>query len=448
MNHIGCALKTIHKTTILTSNQRKFVVMKSKKIIVIGGGAAGFFGAISAAERFPDFETVILEKNRTVLNKVRVSGGGRCNVTNALTDPRKFAAQYPRGETFLKNLFKQFSAADTIGWFEQRGVVLKTESDGRMFPQTDSSETIIDCLTRAARAAKIDIRTSAGVKYYWFEDQKWHVSLLDDTVLEADRLLVATGGNPQLLGYENLTNLDEHIEPPVPSLFTFNTPTNFLRDLAGVSVQDAEVKIIGSKPVSSGLAQRGLTQRGLAQRGPVLITHWGFSGPAILRLSAWGARLLSESNYDFTLKINWLAGQTDEQVRVAFIKFKQENPRKQVASNPLSGIPSRLWLAFCAESTISGELRWVDISNKSLNQLVEFLTNSQFKVSGKTTFKEEFVTCGGVSLSTINPQTMESTMNKGLFFAGEVIDIDGITGGFNFQSAWSSGYVAGKNIGV
>ena len=417
--------------------------MKSKKIIVIGGGAAGFFGAISAAERFPDFETVILEKNRTVLNKVRVSGGGRCNVTNGLTDNRKFVAQYPRGAAFLKNLFTQFDASDTIGWFERRGVLLKTEPDGRMFPQTDSSQTIIDCLTNAARAAKIDVRTSAGVRNYWFEDQKWRVALLDDTVLEADRLLVATGGNPQLLGYENLTNLDEHIEPPVPSLFTFNTPTNFLRDLAGVSVQDAEVKIIGSKQ-----EQRGLTQRGLTQLGPVLITHWGFSGPAILKLSAWGARFLSESNYNFTLKINWLAGQTDEQVRVTFIKFKQENPRKQVATNPLLGIPSRLWLAFCAESTVSGELRWADISNKSLNLLVEHLTNSQFKVSGKTTFKEEFVTCGGVSLSTINPQTMESTINKGLFFAGEVIDIDGVTGGFNFQSAWSSGYVAGKNIGL
>ena len=440
--------KTNRKTTTITPKSSKFVGMKPKKIIVIGGGAAGFFGAIAAAETFAGLEVVLLEKNRTVLNKVRVSGGGRCNVTNALADPRKFAAQYPRGEAFLKNLFKHFNATDTIRWFEQRGVTLKTEPDGRIFPITDDSATIIDCLTRAARSSKVQIRTSAGVKNYWFENQKWHVSLLDDTILTADRLLVATGGNPQLTGYENLTNLTEQIEPPVPSLFTFNAPTSFLRDLAGVSVQDAEVKIVGSLPVQPELTRGGPTQRGLTQRGPVLVTHWGFSGPSILKLSAWGARLLSESNYDFTLKINWLAGQTGEQVHAFLIKFKQENPKKQVASHPLLGVPSRLWSAFCQQAAVSDALRWVDISNRSLNQLVEQLTNSQFKVVGKTTFKEEFVTCGGVALATINPQTMESTQNKGLFFAGEVIDIDGVTGGFNFQSAWSSGFVAGKSIGL
>ena len=408
--------------------------MPSVHIVVIGGGAAGFFGAITAAETFPDATVTILEKTRTVLNKVRISGGGRCNVTHACFDNRQLVRHYPRGEKSLRNLLNQFDAAATVRWFESRGTTLKTEADGRMFPTTNTSETIVDCLLGTARRLGIDIRTSCGVSALtWQPDQNgWQLTLLDGSTLLADRVLVATGGYPQLPSYDWLPDQAEPLLSPVPSLFTFNVPDSPLLPLAGVSVPDAGVYIVGTKQ---------------EQRGPLLITHWGFSGPAVLRLSAWAARDLANADYQFTLRINWVPTLNDTTLRAALQDFRQHNGRKQVLSQNPFGLPSRLWQAMAQESGMADEQRWADLPAKPLNRLADRLTNSQFQVMGKSTFKEEFVTCGGVSLGGLHSQTLESRAQPGLFFAGEVLDIDGITGGFNFQSAWTTGYVAGLNIG-
>ena len=408
--------------------------MPSVHIVVIGGGAAGFFGAITAAETFPNATVTILEKTRTVLNKVRISGGGRCNVTHACFDNRQLVKHYPRGEKPLRNLLNQFDAAATVRWFESRGTALKTEADGRMFPATNTSETIVDCLLGTARRLGIEIRTSCGVSALTRQpDQNgWLLTLLDGSTLLADRVLVATGGYPQLPSYNWLPDQAEPLLSPVPSLFTFNVPDSPLLPLAGVSVPDAGVYIVGTKQ---------------EQRGPLLLTHWGFSGPAVLRLSAWAARDLAIVDYRFTLRVNWVPTLNDTTLRAALQDFRQHNGRKQVLSQNPFGLPSRLWQAMAQESGIVDEQRWADLPAKPLNRLADRLTNSQFQVVGKSTFKEEFVTCGGVSLGGLHPQTLESRAQPGLFFAGEVLDIDGITGGFNFQSAWTTGYVAGLNIG-
>ena len=408
--------------------------MSSIHIIVIGGGAAGFFGAITAAETFPDTRVTILEKTRTVLNKVRISGGGRCNVTHACFDNRQLVKQYPRGEKPLRTLLNQFDAAATVCWFENRGTALKTEADGRMFPATNTSETIVDCLLNTARRLGIDIRTSCGVSALTaLPDQSgWQLTLLDGSTLRADRVLVATGGYPQLPSYDWLPNQAEPLLSPVPSLFTFNVPDSPLLTLAGVSVPDAGVYIVGTKQ---------------EQRGPLLITHWGFSGPAVLRLSAWAARELADVGYRFTLRVNWVPTLNDNTMRTALQDFRQQNGRKQVSSQNPFGLPSRLWQAMVHQSGITDEQRWADLPAKPLNQLANRLTNSQFQVTGKSTFKDEFVTCGGVALGSLHPETLESRVQPGLFFAGEVLDVDGITGGFNFQSAWTTGYVAGLHIG-
>ncbi|GAB3959759.1 NAD(P)/FAD-dependent oxidoreductase [Spirosoma harenae] len=412
--------------------------MSSLNIIVVGGGAAGFFGAITAAETFPDATITILEKNRTVLNKVRISGGGRCNVTHACFDNRQLVKHYPRGEKPLRSLLAQFDVRHTVDWFECRGVNLKIEADGRMFPSTNTSDTIVDCLLTTARQLGIRVRTSCGVSSLSYQpksDNKsvWNVDLLDDTTIQADRILIATGGYPQQASYHWLPEQSEPLLSPVPSLFTFNVPDNYLFPLAGVSVTDASVSIRETKQ---------------EQRGPVLITHWGFSGPAILRLSAWAARELAQSDYTFTLRINWTPMLNENALRSTLQDFRQQNGRKQVSSqNPFS-LPNRLWDALTLESGIEEQQRWADLPAKPLNRLIERLTNSQFQVSGKTTFKEEFVTCGGISLDSVHPQTLESKAQPGLFFAGEVLNIDGITGGFNFQSAWTTGYITGKHIGL
>jgi predicted Rossmann fold flavoprotein len=407
--------------------------MSSPTIAVIGGGAAGFFGAITAAESFPDARVTIYEKNRTVLNKVRISGGGRCNVTHACFDNRQLVKHYPRGEKPLRSLFNFFDADATIRWFEQRGVRLKTEADGRMFPETNTSETIIDCLLTAARRCGIQIQTSSGVSSLTSKETGgWRLELLTGEVVNADRVLVATGGYPQLPSYNWLPTQAEPLLSPVPSLFTFNVPDSPLLSMAGVSVQDAGVSVVGTKQ---------------EQRGPLLLTHWGFSGPAILRLSAWAARVLAETDYRFALRINWVPTLNEAQLRNALQDFRQQNGKKQVTSQNPVGLPSRLWQHFNEGAGISGDQRWADLPTKPLNRLIERLTNSQFQVTGKSTFKDEFVTCGGINLGSLNPQTLESKAQSGLFFAGEVLDVDGITGGFNFQSAWTTGYVAGTNIG-
>ncbi|WP_338868614.1 NAD(P)/FAD-dependent oxidoreductase [Spirosoma sp. SC4-14] len=407
--------------------------MSSLRIIVIGGGAAGFFGAITAAESFPKATVTILEKNRTVLNKVRISGGGRCNVTHACFDNRQLVKNYPRGEKLLRPLLNQFDTTATVRWFESKGVTLKTEADGRMFPSTNTSETIVDCLLHTAQRLGIDIRTSCGVSCLQPAANGWTIELLSGETLFAHRVLVATGGYPQESAYGWLPKQAEMLISPVPSLFTFNVPNSPFLSLAGVAVADAKVYVLGTKQ---------------EQRGALLLTHWGFSGPAILRLSAWAARDLANVGYRFTLRINWVPTQTEHDLRTALQEFRQQNGRKLVVSQNPFKLPSRLWEALATESGIEDSQRWADLPAKLLNRFIERLTNSQFQVTGKSTFKDEFVTCGGIAPGSIHPQTLESTTHAGLFFAGEVLDVDGITGGFNFQNAWTTGYVAGKHIGI
>ncbi len=406
------------------------------RIVIIGGGAAGFMAAITAAQASPESDILILEKNRTVLNKVRVSGGGRCNVTHACFDNRLMVKNYPRGERFLKKLLPFFDVQATIQWFESRGVRLKTEADGRMFPTTDSSETIIQCLLDQARKHGIRIRTSTAIESFTYPTGTasfgpFLLHLKDGETLPADRLLIATGGYPKRAGFEWIATHQHQIENPVPSLFTFNVPDSYLLPLSGVSVQNAQVSIVGT-PYS--------------WQGPLLLTHWGFSGPAVLKLSAWGARALEAVNYDFTCRINWVPERNEDQVRDELTNLKKSTPRQLVASHAQFGLPNRLWRAFLVNVDISEQIRWVDLPTKSLNRLISLLVNSHFRVNGKSTYKEEFVTAGGVALSDIDPLTLESRHVKGVFFAGEVLDVDGITGGFNFQNAWTTGYVAGKNL--
>lgn len=402
------------------------------RIVIIGGGASGFMAAITAAETFPTTDILILEKNKSVLNKVRVSGGGRCNVTHKPSEVRFFTKNYPRGEKLLKKLFASFDAQSTIEWFKIRGVDLKTESDGRMFPVSDSSQTIIECLIRNARNLNIGIATGKSVKSFRKIDSHFSVLLDNEETILADKLLIATGGYPKLSGFVWLSEHGHQIIEPQPSLFTFNTPGSYLLSLAGISVPDAYVKIAGTKH---------------EWRGPLLITHWGFSGPAVLKLSAWAARDLAEKNYDFTFRVNWVADMNEQQVREYFLAEKTKTPKQQIASHARFGISLRLWKEMASQAGISENLKWADASHKVLNRMTELLTNSQFEVKGKTTFKEEFVTCGGIALSEINQDTLESTKVPGLYFSGEVLDVDGITGGFNFQNAWTTGYIVGKNIG-
>ncbi len=408
--------------------------MSSLRIVVIGGGAAGFFGAITAAETFPEATVTILEKNRQVLGKVRVSGGGRCNVTHACFDNRQLVKHYPRGERWLRPLLTQFDAQATVRWFESRGVPLKTEPDGRMFPTTNSSETIIDCLLRTADRRGVQVRTSCGVIELIQTENAWNLTLSTGEQLQADRVLIAVGGYPQRPSYGWLppANHADSLVSPVPSLFTFNVPDSPLLALAGVSVPNAQVSI------------QGTNQR---QNGPLLLTHWGFSGPAVLRLSAWAARDLANIDYRFTLRIQWLGDLNENQIRDGFNNFRQQHPKKLITSQNPFGLPARLWDAFTTEAGLPDTTRWGELPGKAQNRLIEKLTNSQFQVGGKSTFKEEFVTCGGIALGSLNPQTLESTTHPGLFFAGEVLDVDGITGGFNFQNAWTTGFVAGKNVG-
>lgn len=402
-------------------------------ITIVGGGASGFMAAITAAETFPDAQVTILEKSRTVLNKVRVSGGGRCNVTHRPHELRHFIKNYPRGEKLLRRLLTHFDANSTVEWFEKRGVKLKTEADGRMFPVSDSSHTITECLVKTARNLGVEIRTGVSVNSFEKAGDTFHLEINNGEPILTDRLLIATGGYPRAESFEWLEQHRHGIVPPLPSLFTFNTPDNYLLSLAGVSVKDALVKIMGTKH---------------EWRGPLLITHWGFSGPAVLKLSAWGARDLAENDYHFTCRINWLPEMKEQEVRDFMLAEKNNTPKQQIASHARFGLPSRLWKAFTEKAEIPDTLRWGDAGHKVLNRMTELLTNSQYEVKGKTTFKEEFVTCGGIALSDIDPETLQSRSVPGLFFSGEVIDVDGITGGFNFQHAWTTGYIVGKNIGL
>lgn len=405
----------------------------TSEVIVVGGGAAGFFAAITAAEGGASVR--ILEKSPQVLAKVRISGGGRCNVTHACFDPREFARRYPRGDQALIGPLRRFSASQTIEWFRQRGVELKTEDDGRMFPTTDTSQTILDCLQRAATEAGVAVRVNAEVEDIRRRpDGRFELRVVGGggtMTLEADRVLLAMGGCrtpalgrlPEQLGHT--------IEPPVPSLFTFHVAVDWLRKLAGVSVAETEVS---------------LPDLGGTQRGPLLLTHWGLSGPVILRLSAWGARELAGVDYRTRVRVNWLVGRTEEQLRAEFQERRERQGAKLVVNVPVAPLTARLWEQLVFAAGIPRPTQWASLSKGQANELLRQLLRTEWPIAGKSLNKDEFVTCGGVRLGEVNLKTMESRVCPGLFLAGELLDVDGITGGFNFQAAWTTGWIAGQAL--
>lgn len=405
--------------------------MNKKRLIVIGGGASGFFCAVNAARLNPALEVIILEKTSKLLSKVKVSGGGRCNVTHACYSIADMVKKYPRGASFLKKAFHHFFTNDTIAWFKERGVVLKAETDGRMFPVTDNSQTIIDCLVKEANKYNVEIRMNKEVKEIYANENKWNLILKDETELAADFICIASGGYPKMLQYDWLKRSEHRIEEPVPSLFTFNMPGNEVTTLMGVSVANAGVKIVGSK---------------LTEEGPLLITHWGMSGPAILKLSAWGARELQDRKYEFSILINWVPDFNENSLRERIQKLRFELAAQKIVNRNPFALPGRLWEYLLIQSGINPDLRWADLPAKEQNKLIKNLCANEYAVKGKTTFKEEFVTAGGVQLNEIDFNTMQSRKHPGLFFAGEIINVDGITGGYNFQNAWTTGWIAAKAI--
>lgn len=405
-------------------------------VIVIGGGAAGFFGAIACASANPQLRVTLIEAGQKPLAKVRISGGGRCNVTHHCFEPARLVENYPRGGKALRGAFSRFQPQDTVQWYKSRGVQLKTEGDGRMFPVTDSSSTIINCLMQAADQAGVDLRTGVAVKtvkhYVNTDNQSYfQVELKNGRLMQCDRLLVATGSNP--LGYRWAKNVGHTIESPVPSLFTFNIRDPRLEGLAGVTVENAQVKL------GSGKSK-------LEQTGALLITHWGVSGPAILKLSAWGARFLYDLKYNAPLQINWLPQYNQENLKQILTQLKETNSQKKIVNYCPLELPKRLWQSLVNYAKIKPEKVWSEISKKELNKLAIEIVQGQYTITGKGVFKDEFVTCGGVSLKEINFKTMESKKCPGLYFAGEILDIDGVTGGFNFQSAWTTSWLAGNAI--
>ena len=411
---------------------------EATRVIVVGGGAAGYFAAISCAEKLgANGSVTLLEATAHPLAKVRVSGGGRCNVTHACFEPRELVKKYPRGGRELLGAFSRFQPRDTVAWFAARGVELKTEADGRMFPITDDSATIAECLMRAAEAAGVKVVTSLGVRTVERsptqsdkgEGSAFWLTLTDDSNLRCERLLLATGGNKSSSGLTVAQKLGHTIETPVPSLFTFHIDDKRLEGLSGVSVPNATTAVAGTK---------------LRESGPLLITHWGLSGPAILKLSAWGARELAQAGYEFTVVVNFAGAVTREALLRELTTVREKNPRKQIVTWSPLDMPQRLWERLVTSSGIAATTPWAQVGNAALGALSALLTAAEFKVVGKSLFKEEFVTCGGIKLSEVDFRTMQSRLCPGLFFAGEVLDVDGITGGFNFQSAWTTGWLAGQ----
>jgi predicted Rossmann fold flavoprotein len=394
---------------------------------VAGGGAAGFFAAIAAAEA--GATVTVLEKTGRCLDKVRISGGGRCNVTHACFEPRELAARYPRGGQALLSPFHKFSAPDTVAWFAARGVKLKTESDGRMFPVTDSSQTIVDCLLSAAEKAGVKLRLNCAVESaVKTADEKFLLTLSSGEKMTGDKLLLATGGCRAAAAGQLAVSLGHSLVPPVPSLFTFQIESPWLRSLAGISLA-AEVAVPAAK---------------LREHGPLLVTHWGLSGPAILKLSAWGARALHALNYQFPLRVNWLPESNAEKIIREFQARRESVGAKLLVNVPLFPLTARLWEQLVLAAGISREVRWSALTRTQAQALTQQLTRTEFLVTGKSLNKDEFVTCGGVKLAEVNFKTLESKLCPGLFFAGELLDVDGITGGFNFQAAWTTGYIAGN----
>jgi len=405
--------------------------MKEKKLVVIGGGAAGFFCAVNAARMSPGLQVVLLEKSNKLLSKVKVSGGGRCNVTHACFDIAEMSEKYPRGKNFVKKTFHQFFTTDTVNWFEEREVPLCTEADGRMFPLSHASSSIIDCLLEEADKYKVEIKIQKEVSAIEKINAEFIIQLADGENITADFVCIATGGFSKPDQFDWIRKLGHQIENPVPSLFTMNIPQHPITELMGIAVEDVILKISGTK---------------LKERGPVLITHWGLSGPAVLRLSAWGARILHDMDYHFSIQVNWCPELNQESVRSLIQDYRQFNGSVFIGSKNPFDLPHRLWLFMLKICGIDNGTRWSDLSAKGQVLLTDTLTNHTFQVKGKTTFKEEFVTAGGVLTSEIDVQTMESKKVPGLYFAGEMMNVDGITGGYNFQHAWTSGWIAAKSI--
>ena len=400
------------------------------KVAIVGGGAAGFFAAFSVKEHHPESQVTIFEKSDKLLSKVKISGGGRCNVTHACFQVSQLSKFYPRGAKQLKKAFSIFQPKDTVAWFRARGIDLKTESDGRMFPVTDDSQTIIDCFLHEAQIKKIQIVKHSRVNELHPEKSGFTL-VFNESKKHFDKVIIASGGSPKSRGFEWLQNIGHAIINPIPSLFTFNMPEESVKDLMGLVVENATARIQGTK---------------LQYTGPILITHWGMSGPAILKLSAWGARLLYDHNYKFNVQINWLSVKSENEVHDMINAEMDRIRKKKIANANPFGLPNRMWLFLLEKVQINSDSPWMELSKKNRNKLVNVLLNDVYAVSGKTTFKEEFVTCGGLSLSDVDMKTMQSIVCNDLYFAGEVLDIDGITGGFNFQAAWTTGYIAGKLI--
>ncbi len=401
--------------------------MKSYDVIIAGGGAAGFFAAINIAESAPNLKIAILERGKEVLSKVRVSGGGRCNVTHACFVPNDLVKFYPRGEKELRGPFHAFASGDTIEWFESRGVPLKIEDDGRMFPVSDSSQTIIDCFMQQVKKHRIEVLTGQSIQSIFQSDNGWKIDTPNDN-FKCEKLVMATGSNTKI--WEMLRGLGHSIIEPVPSLFTFNIKDARIKELPGIA-SAAHVRVDGTK---------------LEASGPLLITHWGMSGPAILKLSAWGARILADKNYQFTITVNWLPDYDLDGIGTELRELKSEHSKKVAAKTPMFGLPRRLWESMVAASGIGTETRWADLSKIQLAELQKQLGAAKFSVNGKSTFKEEFVTAGGIDLREVNFKTMESKLLPNLYFAGEILDIDAITGGFNFQNAWTGGFLAARAV--
>lgn len=397
------------------------------QVAVIGGGAAGFFAALSVKEHRPDATVTIYEKSDKLLSKVRISGGGRCNVTHNEPVLSRLIKHYPRGATFLRKAFTAFAVPDTIAWFQKHHVALKTEVDGRMFPVTDDSGTIVNALMEAAADRGVRIKLRSAVAHIDTVDRAFRLSI-NGQWIEADKVIITTGGHPKHEAYGWLADLGHRVVPPVPSLFTFNIPDDPIHGLMGVALP-ARVRIVGTSMESTG---------------PVLITHWGLSGPAVLRLSAWGARDLNERAYRFTVQVNWVGGRSEDGLRSILQTEAMAMERKAARNADPLHLPSRFWEYQIIRAGIDPAQPWGTVPRKSKNRLLDLLTNDRYEVRGKTTFKEEFVTAGGVDLAEVDPMRMESRLHKGLHFAGEVLDIDGITGGFNFQAAWTTGFIAGR----
>lgn len=403
--------------------------MVNKTLVVIGGGASGFFTAVNATH--PQLNVIIVEKTAKLLSKVAVSGGGRCNVTNSCDDLLSFSKHYPRGEKFLKKTLHHFNNQSIIQWFAKRGVKLVAEADGRMFPHTNTSQTIVDTLLQEAVKHDITIYTKTAVESVEYKDGQFNLMLNNGITLQADFLCIATGGQQKLAQYDWLSFSNAEVAAPVPSLFTFNMPKHSILPLAGISIAQATVKIVGSK---------------IQTEGPILVTHWGLSGPAVLKASAWGANLLQEKNYQFDIQINWIAPLKEDEVIGILLGQSQGIPNTQIENKNPFKLPARLWQYFLACAGVKIDIKWGQLPAKERNALAKILTNMIVPINGKTTFKEEFVTAGGVEIANIDVNTMMSKQIENLYFVGEILNVDGITGGYNFQNAWTTGWIASQSI--